>query len=286
MKMGLCYYKNHTLIVLDFFNNKTECEDVKDIVIAIEQHQHQYPIDQDIIIADIGSMYDNIPFTSVKEALRMAIDMMPPGLITGELYNLWIESMDYLEFHLIFEYKDELFRILNSQVQGTPSGGDNATFVVCLREIQQWNTIEETFALYCRYKDDILAIPHKTHTKDEVNMVLQSIYFKYNFEFDIEIESGSAIICDIQIYIDNDGNLRTRYGDTGKIRRYILKSSDIKQCINGIFKTLCGRYIVINDDIKSYNDTKKLICKNLMASGWIIMTFAAVLISIIHLGQI
>eukprot|EP01083_Nonionella_stella_P186398 682224_1 len=116
-----------------FHNNQTECEDVKDIIIQIIQHNNNDPLnnyasDQQLLVADIGSMYDNITMIDVKKTMNMALKMMPPGLISNEMYNLWFESMDFLEEHLIFDYKEVMYRIYGSQTQGTSSGGDNSTF--------------------------------------------------------------------------------------------------------------------------------------------------------------
>eukprot|EP01083_Nonionella_stella_P231708 818034_1 len=100
-----------------------------------------------------------------------------------------------------------------------------------------------------------------------VDNLLQSVYKDAGFEFEIEVKLQQAQICDIFIGI-NKGKLQTYSANDQKIRSYIMKSSDVVQSINGIFKTLQARYIIICDQKSKYLTCKKAICQNLIKSGW------------------
>ena len=107
----------------------------------------------------------------------------------------------------------------------------------------------------------------KLQNEKDVKRILLSKLYK-DWTFDVDIKSGEAEICDITIKLNQNGKLDTLTKDDGKIRSYVLKSSNTKQSINGVTKCLMERYIIINSNYKDYIKTKREIFNVLMANEW------------------
>ena len=119
-----------------------------------------------------------------------------------------------------------------------------------------------------RYADDVVMIIKnkvKIRNKSDVKRLLLKLYPK--FTFDIDIKDNEAEICDIRIKLEN-GKLHTSSRDDGKIRSYILKSSNVKQSINGITKCLQERYIIINSNYNDYLNMKRMVFNAFINNEW------------------
>ena len=157
-------------------------------------------------------------------------------------------------------------RLIGSMIQGSISGGDLCSLRLRVLEIQNQTIIQTQFKLYIRYKDDILAVSnHRTAASFE--RVVRCIYD--GMEFETEDPSTNATICDIDVEIDSNGKLRTcLQRESGKVRSYVLKSSNVRQSCSSILGTLCRRYICIADTPRKYLTAKRIVCATLVCGEW------------------
>ena len=219
-----------------------------------------------LFACDINSMYDVISPEMVMETFEYAIFELAPNYLSQDLINLWHKSMKHIFKFCYFKYKDCLYLLKNTQIQGSKSGGDNCNLYLIIHEIRNINKIKTYTKIMLRYKDDIFGISRiNIMNKNECkNKIINKIYPQFDFEYDINNE---VEICDIKVHIDyNNFKLSTTtLNNVNKITSFVNKSSNINQSsINGIFKTLQMRYIIIDDDILKYKYTKGRICNILI----------------------
>ena len=129
-------------------------------------------------------------------------------------------------------------------------------------ELKNRNTITNKFKMYIRYKDDIMCIPynHYDNNNQFENEMKSNIYPSFDFETENNKHSN-AHMCDIELCIKNGIIETSAYSDPAKFIKYQHKTSNIKQDINGILKTLRLRYIVIcsNELIISQRKNKYVV---------------------------
>eukprot|EP01083_Nonionella_stella_P075878 206494_1 len=249
-----------------------DCESVFDIIEVINQFNESDTAllewNQQLVVCDIASMYDNISPSDLERMFDVALRMVSDDYLTPREVELWYTATNYLFKYMCFAHNgSNVFSISNSMVQGTISGGDCSTFVCLMNEILRATILRDYTKLFFRYKDDIFLMPQSTRNDMEIDQLLQAIYCNANFTFKIEIKTEKCQICDIYISIQN-GKLHTASANDSKIRSYCMKTSDIVQNISGIFKTLQQRYIILSSAKSDYLVCKKSICQNLMKSGW------------------
>ena len=250
-----------------------ECDDIRDVIIAIKHfNAEQPPLDpalDRLIVTDINSMYDNISFDMVRNAYTEATAMLPNGYISPAMESTFLEALQLIEKHATFEYSDQIRMIINSQIQGSMSGADTCSLVLRVMEAGRIDTIHELTRLTLRYKDDILCIPRQHHldAADFERDIIGRVFPE--FEFETEMPATEATMCDIVVSINADGALGTRLQhENGKVRMYVLKSSNVRQRCSSVLNTLCQRYIVINDTKETYLEAKKLVCETLLRGEW------------------
>ena len=213
-------------------------------------------------MCDINSMYDVITPKMIMDAFKYAIFELAPNYLSQDLIQLWYKSMDHIFKYCYFKYKNILYILKNTQIQGSKSGGDNCILYLVIHEIKNMNKIHGLTKVMLRYKDDIFGISKICiNNKSELNdKIINKIYPQFEFEYDIK---EKVEICDIEININYE-TLKlstTTLNDKNKLTSFINKSSNVNQSsINGIFKTLQMRYIIIDDNIYKYKQTKKKIC--------------------------
>ena len=103
------------------------------------------------------------------------------------------------------------------------------------------------------------------NNKKDIIKILSKLYKEITF--DIIMDDKMAEICDINIELKN-GKLTTLTRNDNKVRNYVMKSSNVKQSINGIAKCLQERYIIINDDYNNYLKMKRIIFGTLLENEW------------------
>ena len=242
-----------------------ECDDIRDIINNIQQfnENNELKYDDIMVVCDINSMYDNISPQQLIMAFKQCTDeLLPFNYLNTEMIKLFYKAFNHVFKNAIFKYKTTTYKFENSQIQGTISGGDCCSLYLITKEIINTYQIYKYTKFIIRYKDDIFFIPKiKIQNKNECNnKIIQNIY--KGFKFDVELSKNKAEICDVIINIDqNTHKLRTTtLNNKNKITSYINKSSNVKQSINGIFKTLQQRYIIIDDDKSKYKTSKTRIC--------------------------
>ena len=88
-----------------------------------------------MITSDINSLYDNINKLDANEAFEYATkNLLPLGYIDEEMHDLWYKASDYMFENAYFKFHDEIYRIENSEIQGTNSGGDCCSLVLNVNE--------------------------------------------------------------------------------------------------------------------------------------------------------
>ena len=245
-----------------------DCDDIRDIIKQIIQFNNNniLNVNDKLFMCDINSMYDVITPKMVIDTFNYAIYELVPDYLSQDLIGLWYKAMDHIFKYCYFKYKNILYLLKNTQIQGSKSGGDNCNLYLVVHEIRNMNKINGLTKIMLRYKDDIFGIS-KLQINDNIdlkNKIINNIYPQFEFEYNIK---DKVEICDIEINI-NYQNLKlstTTLNKKDKITSYINKSSNINQSsINGIFKTLQMRYIIIDDNKIKYNKTKQRICKILI----------------------
>ena len=246
------------------YENYIDCDDVKDIIYTINNFNKNniLSVYDKLIICDINSMYDVISPNMVKNAFDYAIYELAPNYLNGELINLWLKSMKCIFEFCYFKYKNVLYLLKNTQIQGSKSGGDNCNLFLIIHEIKNALKFQNMTKLLFRYKDDIFMIPRniQINTKNCKDKLINILYPQFEFEYEI---NKKVEICDVDIAINYDTmKLTTTTSiNMNKITSYINKSSNVNQrSINGIFKVLQMRYILLDDNIDKYKYTKKRIC--------------------------
>ena len=248
-------------------------DDIRDIIVHIRAFNATHLLDPDVdqlIITDINSMYDNISFRMVRRAYSTAIKLLPPQFLPPEMEDAFMEALSLIERHAVFEYGDTTRQILDSQIQGSISGSDSCSFVLRVREATCCKGIDAITKMLIRYKDDILIIPkHRvSNTAHFESAIISKIY--PDFEFETETPATIATMCDIDISISVDGSLKCRMQqNSGKVRMYVLKSSNVRQSCAAIFITLCQRYIIINDTKEHFIESKRIVCNTLLSGEWL-----------------
>ena len=245
-----------------------DCDDIRDIINQILQFndKNELNVNDTLFACDINSMYDVITPNMVKEAFNYAIYELIPDYLSQNLINMWYKAMDHIFKFCYFKYKNVLYLLKNTQIQGSKSGGDNCNLYLIIHEIRNMNKIKNLTKIMLRYKDDIFGISKdKINNNDQCkNKIINKIYPQFEFEYNV---NNKVEICDIMINIDYE-KLKlstTTLDNDNKITSFINKSSNINQSsINGIFKTLQMRYIIIDDNIIKYKNTKKRICNILI----------------------
>ena len=245
------------------YENYIECDDVKDIIYKINKFNDNNVLNvyDKLIVCDINSMYDEITPNMVKDAFNYTIYELMPDYLDNQLKDLWYKCMNYIFKFCYFKYKNMLYLLKNTQIQGSKSGGDNCNLYLIVHEIKNCLKFQNLTKLIFRYKDDIFIIS-KRKIMDNKNMdkLIKILYPQFEFEYNINKE---VEICDVKIGIDYH-SLKlstTTLVNANKITSYINKSSNINQSsINGIFKVLQMRYILLDDNIEKYKFTKSRIC--------------------------
>ena len=243
------------------YQSNYDCDDIRDIIVNINEYnnKHKTEYGDQLITCDINSMYDNISYNDVVNAFNVSInELLPFNYISPEFINLWHKAMKHLFKYCFFECQNNYYLQTNSQIQGSVSGGDTCSLVLVIKEIKNNFWFNKLTKFIVRYKDDILFIP-KIKVKNQnqcKNQIIDKLY--PGFEFEYELNGKIANICDITVEIKNN-ILSTTTIKTDKVISYINKSSNIKQNLNGIFKTLQQRYIIIEDNINKYKLTKTRI---------------------------
>ena len=220
-------------------------------------------------------MYDAITFDDVRESFAWAVDVLPVGYLTAELCHLFERAATVVEENAFFEFDGVVRRIVRSQIQGSQSGSDTCSMVCKTKEIRATPTIARLTKLMLRYKDDILIMPARplsiTNERDFEQQIVHNIYTGFGFETEAEWpRCRSVVMCDINIYVlEETGKLGMRSETTSsKVRSYVLKSSNVKQNVNGTFNTLQERYIIINPLPKDYTAQKRRVCEIFMRNEW------------------
>ena len=245
-----------------YCQHKIEMDDIRDIILSVNEfnlnNNNNYNINN-MISADINSMYDVINKNDVFNSFNYAIsNLLPYDFINIDMIDLFFKAANHMFNNAYFEHEKEIYYIYNSQIQGSKSGSDCCSLVLNVDEIKNENLIQQLTLFHIRYKDDLIIIPkNKINVNEVESKILSKLYSKYEFEYDINV--NKAEICDIEIYTNDQKTLETRTLEDKKIRSFINKSSNVKQCINGVLKTLQERYIVINSNYKNYKKTKKKI---------------------------
>ena len=121
--------------------NYIDCDDVKDIIQTIINFNKNNVLNvyDKLLICDINNMYDAITPNMVKDAFEYAIYNLAPNYLDYELVNLWYKSMNYIFRFCYFKYKNILYLLKNTQIQGSKSGGDNCNLVLIVHEIKKYN---------------------------------------------------------------------------------------------------------------------------------------------------
>ena len=248
------------------YQNYIECDDVKDIIFSIMEFNknNTLNIKDKLVVCDINSMYDVITPNMVKNAFECAIFDLIPNYLNQDMINLWYKSMKYIFEFCYFKYQKVLYLLKNTQIQGSKSGGDNCNLYLVVHEIKNALKFQNLTKIILRYKDDIFCIPKTNINISSIecckNNLINILYPQFDFEYDINREIE---ICDVKIGI-NYQNMKlstTTLVNHNKITSFINKSSNVNQSsINGIFKVLQMRYILLDDDIIKYKYTKSRIC--------------------------
>ncbi len=252
------------------------CEDVRNIVIDIENKNNgNITLTKDDIPLqmDINSMYDVIWGNGVHKHINLSVhELLPINYISNELLSLLHRCLDHVYNYAYFIYEYEDFngtihdiikQIIHSQIQGSKSGDPSCDLYLFVFEILHYTDIKRFFKYFIRYKDDKIAILNDgyKYTNQNVSNILSTIYKDKNIKWDIEFDTinKTADCCDLTIGIDHINNKITYKATNQKVKSYICKSSNVKQSINGICKTLQERYIIINDNKDDYIHTKQLM---------------------------
>ena len=111
--------------------------------------------------------------------------------------------------------------------------------VLIIKEIKNDYWFNKLVKFIIRCKDDILFIPKiKVGNENECNdNIINKLYS--GFEFEYEMSKESVDVGDITMKIENGKISTTTLNNKDKIVSYIKKSSNVKQNLNGIFKTWC-----------------------------------------------
>ena len=223
-------------------------------------------------------MYDVISFDDIRRSYRRAVAFLPPQYVAPDMESAFFDALSIIEKHCYFEYKQRnantnlstsntsnIRRLIGSMIQGSISGGDLCSLRLRVLEIKAQTIIQTQFKLYIRYKDDILAVSsHRTAASFE--RVVRCIYDEMEFETDEP--DMTATICDIDVTIE-DGKLRTcLQRESGKVRSYVLKSSNVRQSCSSILGTLLRRYICIADTPRKFLTAKRIVCETLLSGEW------------------
>ena len=239
-------------------------DDIRDIILRVikfnENTSNSNPfLIKNMIASDINSLYDNINQNDTNYSYNYAINkLLPIGYIDNDSINLWYKASNFLFENAYFNYNGNIYKITNSQIQGTKSGGDCCMMVLNVMECKYKEKSNELLALRMRYKDDLYMIPKiEIRNETELNEKILSVLYP-GFEFESSLNEESGEICDVEIYTTNFRTLETRSIKDKKIRSYVNKSSNTKQNINSITKTLQERYIIINSTKENYIKTKSI----------------------------
>eukprot|EP01084_Bolivina_argentea_P188762 324839_1 len=177
------------------------CDDVLELGIDLDEQRMKLSDTDIFIISDINSMYDNINTEMLISAIDYIKDeILPLNYINEETHKLWMKAIAIAFEFAVFSFGDKIFKIINSMIQGSTSGGDACSLVLFVHEYRSRHTIHKSIKMMRRYKDDLAIIPRdpmKTIQWYESN-VIKSIYH-FAFEFETEIHRSSADICDITI---------------------------------------------------------------------------------------
>ena len=255
-----------------FCNHKLEMDDIRDIAVAVEEfnesnNHHTFKI-KACASSDVNSMYDVINKFKTCKAFHFATHhLLPINFVTDKMMDLFYKAANHMFDFAYFIFEGIIYFIDNSQIQGTNSGGDCCSMVLNVNEIRKRALFNKLLLFIIRYKDDIALIPRiPINNVQELNTKILSVLYP-DFEFESEINRNSCEICDVEIYTQNNHFLQTRSIKDKKIRSYINKSSNVKQQINGITKTLQERYIIINSKKEDYIKQKQSLYQQLIAKN-------------------
>ncbi len=258
------------------------CGDIRNIVINIDKknklNKTIYNKDDQVVSADINTMYDTIWGKHVHKSINISCNkLLPPNYITKEEVELLHRSINCVYYYAYFSYEfydkdynkhELLMKVIHSQIQGSKSGDPACDLTLMVDEINKYHIITKYFKLFIRYKDDKIFILNDRYIYNENNIsnLLSTIYSNEDLKWDIDLNyiTKSATCCDITLEIDYTNNKINYFSTNDKIRSYICKSSNVKQSINGITKTLQERYIICNNCEEDYINTKKLMFKTLI----------------------
>ena len=113
--------------IKSMYQSEYECDDIRDIIINIDKFNNTNTINHDdqIVVCDINSMYDNISIDDVIKAFNVAInELLPINYISLKLIDLWKKAINHSFKCYHFEYQNDIYLQINSQIQGSVSGGD------------------------------------------------------------------------------------------------------------------------------------------------------------------
>ena len=251
------------------YNNNIECDDIRDIINNIKNFNksEQLRINDQLIVCDIEGMYDNISPEHVYNSFNIAIDqLLPYNDISDKHIDLWQKAMNHLYKYSYFkDNKKKTYLMKNSQIQGSNNGGDTCSLYLIVNEIMN-NNFNKLLKFIVRYRDDIFLITNNINIKNHHHFTKFISKLYKDFKFESNISYNTAEICDVTIIFDRK-NMKlktTTLVNKDKVISYINKTSNVKQSPNSFFKTLQQRYIIIEDNLKDYNNTKKRICNILI----------------------
>ncbi|MCP4985496.1 MAG: hypothetical protein GY928_05315, partial [Colwellia sp.] len=248
--------KCNSKLIYFYPQQQIECDDVRDIVIKIDELNAQYHFDlEDVIyISDVNSMYDQIGHAQMHAAFDYCCDeLLPVDSLSKSERNLYHKAQQHLYDYAYFDGDGlKIQKYVESQIQGSVPGSDNTSLFMRVIEIRKYPTILELFLWIIRYKDDLTLVPHirltiDTPQKCEENV--KKIYDMFEFETEGPNNYGEIHTCDITLKINTEsGNLE--YGPTkesDKTRTFIFKNSNVKQSLQPLLSTLQERYIILSD---------------------------------------
>ncbi|MCP5015167.1 MAG: hypothetical protein GY938_07770, partial [Ketobacter sp.] len=246
--------KCNSQLIFHYPQYQIECDDVRDIVIRIDELNKNYSFDSDdvIYISDVNSMYDQIGHLQMHNAFDYcAEELLPVGIISKSEQKLYHRAQQHLYDYAYFDGDDlAIQKYDDSQIQGSVPGSDNTSLFMRVVEIRKRPLIIELFLWLIRYKDDLSLVPHKQlkiYTPQKCEENIKKIYDMFEFETDGIDDKGNVYTCDLTLHINTEsGNLD--YGPTkesAKTRTFVYKNSNVKQSLQPLLSTLQERYIIL-----------------------------------------
>ena len=255
------------------FSYISDFDDIRDIIIKTinfnKNNIINYNTRNKCISCDINNLYDNIDKDDLLDAINYSINnLLPFNYIDHEIYDLYQKSINHFFNNSFFKFENKYYKQIKSMIQGSISGRDTSNLVLVINEIKYREIFNKYLLFNGRYADDVVMIINeniKIKNKEDIKNILFKLNLKFNF--DNYIKDNKLEICDVNIDIIN-GKLITSSKEDGKVRNYVLKSSNTKQSINSITKCLQERYIIINSRFIDYLNMKKLIFSILLNNEW------------------